>query len=1066
MSDQLFNQKTIDRLCKDVTLTKKQKESANEWLELLSQNKLADEKTNYPKFMSIVLQDILGYPIREIDFESNNVEFQFADSKGKKILCFEAKGIATKDLHAVQHRAKKEHETPIKQTWDYIGKIGLEYGICTNYKEFILITKQQGYSYEYKFDFSVIEKNQSKLKEFVGIFSKERIIDNGFIDKLYNESITEEREFTKEFYKLFHETRLMMIKVFEQKDNVTKLEAIYYTQLFLNRLIFIFFVEDRGFISDRNLFQKRILQILSSTQCTEHSKKIYDDIAELFIIFDKGSKILDISGFNGGLFSGTKIPDKIYFNDIKDSGFFNDVKQYSKLSHDTKLNKKASEIISKTASLNPIISNLLILDSFDFNSEVNVNILGHIFEQSITDLEELKNESSNITQLSKRKKEDVYYTPEYITDYICRNTIISYLSKTNISTVSELINEYKDNLEQLETKFQNIKILDPACGSGAFLIKAIDILLEINQEIQNRKDTKQKIDFISNNKVQTQITTQWNEDLEVRAIIENNIYGVDINRESIEITKLSLFLKLASNNRKLLSLSQNIKIGNSLIDDNTIDTNAFQWDKNFPEIFNPLIENHGFDVIIGNPPYVQLSFNENLSEDHKKFLLDKYGSSMGRLNTFGFFIKLGIELLKENGIQGFIVPNTLLTQDYYAELRSAILDTCIIESIVNFSSLPFKDAVVENTIPIIKKSTNKEKRNLNKIDILNSDKSMQFIKQKSIPQVYFTKNKNSIFNIQSDESSRQIRDKIEKKSFPLEKYLEVNQAIALRHSREKWVTRVGTAKNAKPLLEGGKNINRYSINWDENYLLYDLEGIHSCKTESIFLTKEKILFRRVANRLTATLDTNQFYGLHTLVVMNLKHDVDINLRYFLGLFNSRLMTYYYQKVFASTKTVFSEIGARQVKLLPIKFTSIKNQELIIEKVNCMLILNESLNGDKKKFSNRVLTNFNLKKLSKLKNFENLDFSQFHTQLKKQKIKLTLEQQDQWEVYFNKHKSSILHLQDEINQKDKEIDNMIYEIYGLNKTEIQIIENNIDSNNITNTKNNNSSSGYCSIAKNL
>ena len=126
--------------------------------------------------------------------------------------------------------------------------------------------------------------------------------------------------------------------------------------------------------------------------------------------------------------------------------------------------------------------------------------------------------------------------------------------------------------------------------------------------------------------------------------------------------------------------------------------------------------------------------------------------------------------------------------------------------------------------------------------------------------------------------------------YPRVKFHTSVKAIAIRHDRSKWVTRDDSATNAKPLLVGGKNINRYSTNWDGSFLKYDLNGIHSCKTESIFITNEKLIFRRVANRLIATLDTEQFYGLHTLVVMNLKSETKQNIRYFLGIFNSKLMT--------------------------------------------------------------------------------------------------------------------------------------------------------------------------------
>ena len=186
------------------------------------------------------------------------------------------------------------------------------------------------------------------------------------------------------------------------------------------------------------------------------------------------------------------------------------------------------------------------MESFDFNTEINVNILGHIFEQSISDLEDLKGE-----KIPRRKKEGVYYTPEYITDYICRNTIIHYLSKSNATTVSELIQEYAEDINELENRFKKLKVLDPACGSGAFLNKAIDVLLEIHKEIIQAKERTGSYSTRGQYSL-----TKWNEESEIQGIIENNIYGVDINRESVEITKLSLFLKLASNNRKLIGLSK------------------------------------------------------------------------------------------------------------------------------------------------------------------------------------------------------------------------------------------------------------------------------------------------------------------------------------------------------------------------------------------------------------------------------------------------------------------------------------------------------------------------------
>ena len=128
----LFHHKTIKKLCEKTDLTYKQKEASVKWLSYLDAGDLKKEKSNYPKFMKIILQDILGFPMEDIGQEDENVDMLYPQ-KGEKVLCVECKGTGTAELDALQHRDKKEHETPIKQTWDYVGSTGSDYGICTNY---------------------------------------------------------------------------------------------------------------------------------------------------------------------------------------------------------------------------------------------------------------------------------------------------------------------------------------------------------------------------------------------------------------------------------------------------------------------------------------------------------------------------------------------------------------------------------------------------------------------------------------------------------------------------------------------------------------------------------------------------------------------------------------------------------------------------------------------------------------------------------------------------------------------------------------------------------------------
>ena len=651
----LFNQKTIQRLCKDTLITTTHKKYVKEWLNLLEQNALRKEEENYDIFSEIILENILGYSRRDIKRECDNVEFSYRNSENEKILCIEAKGTDTKDLTAPQHRKKIEHSTPIKQIWDYMGH-GYEYGICTNYRHFIMLVKKFGHKQYHFFNFNAIQKengdlDEKKLKEFIGIFSKKSIIADTTIEKLKNESLIEEKEFTKEFYKLFHETRLMMIKEF-QFNGMTKPISIHITQILLNRLIFIFFAEDMNLIFDRRLFYNRILKLVDSGTITDTSKKISDDLDDLFTAFDKGSSQPSIFGFNGGLFSG-KLPPNAYFQDVRKKDFFNDVRQNFNLSKFITLDDHATNIVNKIKNLNPIIENILIMDSFDFSTEVNVEILGHIFEQSISDIEELLGKKS-----SKRKKDGVYYTSEYITDYICKNTIIPYLSKSGkINDPDKLVEEYDDDIEILEKKFRNIKIIDPACGSGAFLIKSIDVLLDIYKSIQSHKQSKG--DYITDEQFQL---TKWNEESKIQEIIEKNIYGVDINKQSIEIAKLSIFLKTASINMKLPNITENIKIGNSLINDKKIDVHAFDWEKEFPEVLNTSSVK-GFDIVIGNPPW------QIIKSDVDEFFSPLYDSS----NQKNKFSKLS-KLEKNSFVKKCLGDNkiNLMYEDYKSNYKNQV----------------------------------------------------------------------------------------------------------------------------------------------------------------------------------------------------------------------------------------------------------------------------------------------------------------------------------------------------------------------------------------------------------
>lgn len=336
----------------------KQKETAKQWLDWLTKTtKLEKEKSNYINFYQEILVNLLGYSNKNLHFEEQNVEWQILDDNGKTIGCFELKG-SISNLREHQDR-KEEHATPLLQTKDYCGKNGWRYGICTNYNNFILFDVHRGWSKEYEFNFESILDDENKLKEFVGIFSRKNLVQKNQINELGQNSMDVEEEIEKKFYDLFHRTRLMLMEEIRDTAKISADEAKHYAQLYLNRLIFLFFVEDNGQIRT-DFFKESVMQALESPSITESTHKISQEILGLFELLKKGSDIQRIPKFNGGLFVDEIAPE-IHFLDLRNKNYHSKV--YLKEIHakDLKLTEKEKIIFEKySGNLNPI--NLKLLD--------------------------------------------------------------------------------------------------------------------------------------------------------------------------------------------------------------------------------------------------------------------------------------------------------------------------------------------------------------------------------------------------------------------------------------------------------------------------------------------------------------------------------------------------------------------------------------------------------------------------------------------------------------------------------------------------------------------------------
>ncbi len=1026
MTQKLFDEKLVAEGANEIKLTETQKQSAKRWIEHIKSGKLEDEKQNYTRFQDTILREILGYNLSEdLEHEKGNIEFVIHDSNGKDIIGIEAKGTKS-GLNDKQSKGYKDWQrTPVDQLWNYMGHLNLKWGIVTNYQDFILIDKQEALNKFYRFDFLSIEHNEAKLREFIYVFSKSSLLETKKVEELKEESKNAEREFTKEFYKIFHETRLMILKEFKEAGINQEL-AIHSSQLFLNRLMFIFFAEDRGLL-ERNYFEKTIFNILENGEKTLNSSSynVFDNILGIFEQLD--NKIpLEIAGFNGELFK-EKISRDASFRDFRTKDYFKDYLQSSKLKTKENLNENEKAIFVRYQDkLNPIIQNILIMASYDFQNQVNVEILGHIFEQSISDLEELKNEG-----VSKRKKDGVFYTPEYITDYICRNTIIPYLSKSGTHDIKVLVKEYGKDIEELENKFKNIKILDPACGSGAFLIKSVDIMMEVFNEIQQYKSSFGEYNAIRGLKQKSNIQGQMtlkshHERDEVKEIIENSIFGVDINEESVEITKLALFLKLAKKGKKLINLSKNIKKGNSLVSDKSIDVKAFDW-KNKENGFGNILDNGGFDIVIGNPPYVNIA---NISDSSiRKYYQSKYKTVKNKSDLYSIFTEKATTLLKKNGLLSFIFSNSWLGTDSFSKFREFLVKETSVLKLVKLPYDVFEDATVTAVIIVLSNSLPDPDHNIELLEFVEN----KFVKMKN------NLNYGRIRGTESLTFSFEPNVVISKDTVKLGEIASFSLGIKTSNDN-RFILDEKKDQDCYPVLRG-KDISRYySSNpkkfiWYKPKLMMEKVGAGPRHLE-YFLTKEKILFQSICGgEIKASLDTNKFLTNDKVHIIYSLNDT-FRFKYILSIVNSSFI----KRWIKSTFNKLLEIKINQLKQIPIPQISLEQQKPFIDNADLMLKLNKELNQKKDEFLEVLKKEFKLEKISNnLDEFYNLEFIDFLKEIEKESGKIKIDKQLELKSPFEKYKKSLCEIKTKVNKIDGEIDQLVYKLYQLTPEEIKIVD---------------------------
>jgi len=586
-----------------------------------------------------------------------------------------------------------------------------------------------------------------------------------------------------------------------------------------------------------------------------------------------------------------------------------------------------------------IIDDLYYPNPYAFDAIEN-DILGSVYEQFLGKVIKLSNGKVE-EKPEVRKAGGVYYTPKYIVDYIVKNTIGEWLKG------------------KTPKQAEKLTVCDPACGSGSFLSVAYKFLLDWNlkEYLKDTKKYKKKLVQTSANNFRLSLE-------EKKTILTNNIYGVDIDHQAVEVAKLSLLLKvlegesgasIKGNSKHILpDLSSNIKCGNSLIGtdfyaeqelsfEEKEKVNCFDWKTEFPHIFKPVIptkagispqkETSGFDCVIGNPPYVTTKYGK-IAKTTKDYYSTFYETSYDKIDLYILFIEKSIKLVKTQGLVSFITPWNFMGNFYSFKIRKFLLDNTKIKVLNKLPPNVFVGAIVDNVIFVLEKNSN---NNNNKIILDNMKNKKTF----QINQNDFLKNDKFVFSISTNKEAKKILEKMNYLSVELGQ-LAINYIGIMTGNQKTMISTTPCFKNSKPVLSG-REIFKWGYASKGNFVNFDKSKIHSNDNEKIYLASKKILLRKTGKSFVACLDTKQFFTIQSLYNIVLK-EKRYNEEFILGLLNSKLFTYIYNQFFITNPEVFPYIKRRNLDKLPIPKLDLskkgdkENHDKMVKLVEQMLAL--------------------------------------------------------------------------------------------------------------------------------
>lgn len=967
----IFQKSILNSIKHDEALIASRWNNFQNYLAKIDFIKTVKEEKYQDGFLKDIFESCLGYTLDSTNPASFNLEREKKnETDGKKadgviyvdgtiIGVVELKDQKTKNLDAVESQAFNYHASHSNS----------KYIIISNFDELrFYIDKKTAYE-----KFNLFRLSYEDFKILHLLLSYESIKDNIPL-KLKEKSANFEATISKQLYKDFSAFRTHLFENIIKNNDLDRSLLLRLTQKLCDRIIFILFAEDRGLLEANTV--KEIRARHASDGFGDRS--MYDYYKLYFNAINTGNEKLGIPKYNGGLFATDEILDSLKIDD-------------------TALDVEAQK-----------------LSDYDFESDISVNILGHIFEQSLTDLEELNASIENTDfdkKKSKRKKDGVFYTPEYITRYIVENTLGKLCTDKKEALAIEhetvVINPRKLTKQEQSTKetlinyrewLTHLKILDPACGSGAFLNQALEFLIREHTLIRDLLLPFQ--DLMIGYEIE-------------KSILEHNLYGVDINEDAVEIAKLSLWLRTAHKGRELTSLNDKIICANSLL--------AMPFEEN------------SFDVVIGNPPYFNIQ-TLGAKSPIAQAIQNKYPEIwQDKSDILFYFIALAIKMTKNK--VGFIVSNAFMFSDKAQKLRNYMVENTTILKMTNFEQyMVFEDASVTTAIiELDKTKTNKStmaynftEKNYSQadvFDILTNEDDYHDVNLKI----------NSVFAL-VDNKINSLNEKIDSN------YPKLNTVFKIGKGMETAANSVFQFKEIpsqfpKEFIKkrmSGEIIKKYAIDEVKEYLLYFediatfeelpfsvqnhlldnkefLENRATVKNEGRiwwrysrpmhkeFYGKNKLWCSyRAKENIFCFDDTAEYIGFtNTTVIFDTNENLD--LKYLLVLLNSKTLNFRYKSIGKQTGSGVYEYFENGVGKLPIPKIDEAQQQPFIKLVDEILNSKETIKKYKKHYE-------------KLNAIEKIEISE-----------------------------AIEKLELNVTQYEKEIDEMVYLLYGLNDEEIGIVE---------------------------